>query len=97
MACRVHKVDDFINRLFFFFIIKSPPTKQETNNVKQELYIQHIRFVPTYCTGIYQHKKYRSYSNMFQLVHATNVRGCTKYDRVHTLMMATRISRYMLE
>jgi hypothetical protein len=60
MARRVHKVDDLIDRLFFFFIIKTPPPpqkkkKQETNNVKQELCIKHVRFVPTYCTGIYQY------------------------------------------
>lgn len=94
MAHKVHKADDLINRLFFSII----PPKQETKNVKQELCIQHRRFVSTYCTGIYQHKKYRSYCNIFQLVHATNVRGYTKYDFcVHTLMMAKHISRNMLE
>jgi hypothetical protein len=62
MARRVHKVDDLINRLFFF-INKSPP-KQETDNVKQELCIKQIKFVPTYCTGTYQYKIYNSYSNI---------------------------------
>ena len=37
-----------------------------------------IRYIPTHCKGVYQYKKYKSYSNVFRLIHAALIREYTQ-------------------
>jgi hypothetical protein len=39
-----------------------------------------IRYIPTYCKGVYQNKQYKSYSNMFRLIHEAVIREYTQYS-----------------